>query len=29
MIPFDQTKILTSAEFDARLTDVNKETGDP
>ena len=28
MTHFDQIKILSSAEFNARLTDVNKETSD-
>ena len=26
---FDQLKVLSSAAFNARLTDVNKETNDP
>ena len=29
MTHFDQIKILSSAEFNARLTDVNKEASDP
>ena len=29
MTHFDQNKILSSAEFNARLTGVSKETSDP
>ena len=29
MTHFDQIKILSSAKFNARLTDVNKEASDP